>query len=72
MGSPMETALSWELVIIGLLDQLTLRVGLIRMLLIIVPAIIEVSPTAGAVPSWVLVSMERSLDQPTVVHPGII
>ena len=72
MGSPMETALSWELVIIGLLDQLTLRVGLIRMLLIIVPAIIEVSPTAGAVPSWVLVKMERSLDQLTVVHPGII
>ena len=72
MGSPMETALSWELVVGIMLDQLTLRVGLLRILLIMNGAIIWVSPTAGAVLSWVLVNRERSLDQLTVVHLSVL
>ena len=72
MGSPMETALSRELVIDILLVQVTLRIGLLWMLLMLEISIIGLSPTAGAVPSWVLGKMERLLDQLTMVKIGIM
>ena len=72
MESPMETALSRELVIDILLVQVTLRIGLLWMLLMLEISIIGLSPTAGAVPSWVLGKMERLLDRLTMVKIGIM
>ena len=55
------------------LDQLTkLQVGLNRILLITNVRITMESATGAAIPLWQLVRVERSIDQLTVVHLGII
>ena len=55
------------------LDQLTkLQVGLNRILLITNVRITMESATGAAIPLWQLVRVERSIDQLTMVHLGII